>query len=322
MSERIKGIHHITAISGDPQRNLEFYSGILGMRLVKKTVNFDDPGTYHLYYGDESGNPGTLLTFFPWMGMPAGEPGGGEATAIAFAIPPKSFDYWMKRFDHFKIQYESPVKRMDGNEKALVCKDPDGISLELVEVAGLESKQAWEGSPVPVDYAIRNFHSVSLTIEELGPTSELFTQTLGFRAAGEDEKRKRFESGVGGPSTYVDLIYDSMVKPGRMGRGSIHHVAFRVDDKESQLLMREQLNAYRLKVTPVIDRDYFLSIYFREPGGVLLEVATDTPGFTTDESLESLGRELRLPKQHQPQEVHIREILPELKIPDIEKYRV
>lgn len=320
MANQVSGIHHITAICGDPQKNLDFYSGVLGLRLVKKTVNFDDPGTYHLYYGDETGNPGTLLTFFPWLESSEGRPGMGDATTIAFAIPLTAYDYWKKRFDRFNIQWQEQV-RLNGTEKALLFGDPDGIQLELIGFPETDDRHVWKGGPVPVEYAVRKIHSVSLTIEEIGPTIELLTQTMGFRPVGEEEKRKRFESGKGGPSTYVDLIFESLAKPGEMGRGSIHHVAFRIGDKETQLLMRERLNANRLHITPVIDRDYFHSIYFREPGGVLFEIATDPPGFTIDEPVEGLGTELKLPKQHRPQEKHIREMLPELKAADVEAFK-
>ncbi|MEX2640824.1 MAG: ring-cleaving dioxygenase [Balneolales bacterium] len=315
----IHGIHHITAICGDPQKNLEFYTGILGMRLVKKTVNFDDPETYHLYYGNETGHPGSLITFFPWMHMPEGKPGLSEATSMAFAVPENALEYWRQRFGRFGIPCSGPEERM--NEKVLVFRDYDGIHLELVATNGLTGPDPGMDSPVPPAYAIRSVHSVALTIEEVGPTIELLTQTLGFRPAGEDKKRKRFACGPGGHSTLVDLIYEPLAKPGRTGKGSIHHVAFRTKNKESQLLMREKLNAVRLQVSPVIDRDYFYSVYFREPGGVLLEIATDPPGFTTDETLDELGTSLKLPAEHKAQEEHIRKSLPELKPVDAETYK-
>ncbi|MEX2404121.1 MAG: ring-cleaving dioxygenase [Balneolales bacterium] len=320
MTAQVSGIHHITAICGNPQRNLDFYAGVLGIRLVKKTVNFDDPGTYHLYYGDETGSPGSLVTFFPWQDMPAGIPGMGEATTIAFAIPLTSFEYWIKRFDRFDIQCQEQV-RLRGTEKALLFRDPDGIQLELVGVHGLEDHRNWNDSPVPDECSIRKLHSVALTLEEVTPTVELLTQSLGFREADEEEKRKRYECGPGGASTIVDLIFEPLAKSGRMGKGSIHHVAFRTSDKESQLLMKEKLLAHRLQITDVIDRDYFHSVYFREPGGTLLEVATDSPGFTRDEPLEELGSELKLPEQYKGQEKRILEMLPELKDIETEVYR-
>lgn len=319
MTERPRGLHHVTAIAGNPQRNLDFYEGVLGLRLVKKTVNFDDPGTYHLYYGDAAGNPGTIMTFFPWAfpGAPEGSPGHGQVTVTSFAVPGGSLDYWTQRLQERGVNATSPGTRF--GSPVLELRDPDGFKLELVGSAGFGGSEVggevWEDSPVPEEHAIRSFDGVTLSERALGRTESLLTEVLGFRAAGEDDGRARFEAGGGGAGNRLDILVDPREPVGRMGVGTIHHVAFRVPDEEGHRELREELAALGYGVTPVIDRQYFRSIYFREPGGVLFEIATDPPGFAVDEDPAELGTSLKLPPQHEPRRAELQSRLPALETP-------
>jgi glyoxalase family protein len=291
------GIHHITAIAGDPQKNLDFYSGLIGLRLVKMTVNFDDPTTYHLYYGDGPGNPGTILTFFPWPDGQRGRQGTGQASSLAFAIPPASLGYWIGRLVEHGVKYEGPTRRF--GEQVLSLRDPDGLQVDLV--AHVPSA-AWVYMPtghLPAEHQVRGFHSVTLWEEGYEQTAQVLINRLGFRAAVEENNVFRFalSERPGNPGAIVDVRCAPGFWGGVVGVGSIHHVAFRAHDDDIQLVMREQLVKQGLNVTPVIDRQYFHSIYFREPGGVLFEIATDLPGFTVDEPLDQLGTHLQLPPQ-------------------------
>lgn len=315
----IAGIHHVTAIATDPQTNLDFYAGLLGMRLVKRTVNFDDPGTYHLYYGDETGRPGTILTFFPWPLARRGSRGAGQATAVALAVPEGSLGWWSRRLSAAGVVHQDPVERFDG--EVLVALDPDGMRVELIADPAATTGAPWSGSPVPERHAVRSVHSVTLTVARPEPTAELLTAGLGLRPptgnAGDGEGgRLRFESpsdtGVG---TRVDLVEARDPAPGRIAAGSIHHVAWRAADDDDQLAWRRRLIERGLHPTEVLDRSYFHSIYFREPGGVLFEIATDGPGFATDEPVAELGEELRLPPWLAPRRPEIAERLPELAAP-------
>ncbi len=310
MSEEILGIHHVTAIATDPRRNLEFYREVLGLRLVKKTVNFDDPGTYHLYFGDELGRPGTILTFFPWPGARRGERGAGQATTVALAVPADALGWWQERLARHGVAVERPRRRLA--EEALALLDPDGLRLELVGEAGAGEPPAWEG-PVPGKRAIRGIHSVALTLAEPEASVELLTAGMGLRPAGEGDGRLRFAAAV--PAVVggrVDLLPRPGSAAGRVAAGSVHHVAWRVAGDVEQEGWRRRLVERGLGVTPVLDRTYFHSIYFREPGGVLFEIATDPPGFTIDEPPAELGSALRLPEWLEPHRERIAAALPPL----------
>jgi len=292
MRKPIAGIHHVTAMAGDPQANVDFYTGVLGLRLVKKTVNFDDPGTYHLYYGDEVGHPGTIMTFFPWPLARRGVQGAGQATVTSFSVPAGSLGFWTERLSRLGVAFDGPKPRFE--EEVLTLLDPDGLRLELIARAG-DDRPAWEGGPVPAEHAVRGFDGVTLTEWNLGVTEGVLAGTRGFRRMGEQGDRVRFEAGPGGAGTRVDVLASPAAARGHISAGTVHHVAFRAVDEADQLAWREAIAGSGLYVTPVLDRQYFRSIYFREPGGVLFEIATDPPGFTWDEPVESLGSGLKLP---------------------------
>lgn len=310
MSQEILGIHHVTAIASDPQRNVDFYTGILGLRLVKLTVNFDDPGTYHLYYGDEAGHPGTILTFFPWPGARRGRRDNGQVAITSFSIPEGAVGYWQEHLKQHGISVGEPSGRFD--EEALAFLDPDGMQLELVAHPEAQTHTPWGAGPVPTEYAIRGFHSVTLWERSYEPTAALLTETLGFRLVREAGQRFRFRAASDDPGVLVDVIHRPNGESARGGAGTVHHVAWRTPDDEHQLAWRQQIASLGIYVTPVMDRQYFHSIYFREPGGVLFEIATDPPGFTLDESLERLGQRLKLPPWLEPQRAEIEQTLPEL----------
>jgi glyoxalase family protein len=283
------GIHHVTAIAGDPGENLGFYTEVLGLRLVKRTVNFDDITTYHLYYGDETGTPGTVLTFFPFLGARRGLPGRGQATATAFAVPEGALDYWIDRLAEHGAEVGEPVERFGAG--VLPFGDTDGQPLELVESdAGTEP---WTGSDVPAEYAIRGFHGVTLHSADPEATGSVLA-LLGYAETGHEGDRTRYEASGGSRAAVVDLL-DREGPRAVPGVGTVHHVAFRTPDAETQAAWRERLVEAGLHVTYVKDRQYFESIYFREPGGVLFEIATDGPGFLRDEPVATLGSELGLP---------------------------
>jgi catechol 2,3-dioxygenase-like lactoylglutathione lyase family enzyme len=314
----ILGMHHVTAIASDPQSNIDFYSGILGLRLVKLTVNFDDPHTYHLYYGDKIGHPGSVITFFPWPEAPKGIRGTGQATAISFSIPEGSMDYWKDRLKQNKVKFEETAKRFNGEEEYLTFYDRDDLKLELV-LADQSKNLAkrftpWEGSPIPQEKSILGFHSVSLSEEGYERTASVLKDTMRFRLVEEEGERFRYESSVGGPSTYVDLICQPTLLRGTILAGTVHHIAFRTQNDEQQKAWREEIIKAGLNPTPVIDRQYFHSVYFREPGGVLFEIATDPPGFTLDETEDKLGTSLKLPPWLEPSRKHIESALPKLEI--------
>jgi glyoxalase family protein len=316
MSAVTSGIHHVTAISGEPQRNVDFYVGLLGMRLVKRTVNFDDPGTYHLYYGDGAGSPGSIMTFFPWDGAPKGRIGAGQLTVTSFSFPASSLGYWTDHLVESGIRFEKPEDRF--GETVLRFPDPDGLRLELV-AASDDRREGWSEGPLPPEHAIRGFHHVTLLSTDPESTMRLMTETLGFRQTGEAEGRTRFEAGDGGPGNTVDVANGSGFPRGTMGVGTVHHAAFRVPDEQTQLELREKVAALGYNVTNVLDRNYFRSIYFREPGGVLFEIATDPPGFTADEDPERLGESLKLPPWLEPRREQLEEVLPPLSVPAVSR---
>ena len=314
MRKPIAGIHHVTAMASDPQANVDFYSGVLGLRLVKKTVNFDDPGTYHLYYGDEVGHPGTILTFFPWPMARRGVQGAGQATVTAFSVPQGSLGWWTERLKSLGVPHEDPHPRFDG--EVLALHDPDGLRLELVtrETPEDDGRTPWTGGSVPAAHAVRGFDGVTLTEWNPEVTAEVLTGTLGFRPAGQQGDRFRFEAGTGPGASRVDVLASPASTRGRISAGTVHHVAWRAADEADQLAWREAVEESGLGVTPVLDRQYFRSIYFREPGGVLFEIATDPPGFTRDETVESLGTALKLPPWLEPERKRIEAVLPPIEV--------
>lgn len=308
----ILGIHHVTAIAGAPQRNLDFYTQVLGLRLVKRTVNFDDPGTYHLYFGDELGRPGTVLTFFAWPGARRGRRGTGQATATAFAVPPGSIGFWRDRLRAAGVAADEPVERFA--EETLAFLDPDGLRLELAAAPDGDGGHPWPGSPIPPERAIRGFAGVTLCEREAGRSARFLTESLGFRSAGRRGSRERFAIAGDGSCGWVDVVGDPEGSPGEIAAGTVHHVAWRVGSDEEERAWRDRLMEAGLPVSPVMDRQYFRSIYFREPGGVLFEIATDLPGFTRDETAAELGHELKLPPWLETRRSELEARLPQLEL--------
>ncbi len=297
---RVSGIHHVTAISGPAQANLDFYAGVLGLRLVKRTVNFDDPDTYHLYYGDRVGTPGTIMTFFPWERAAPGWRGSGFTDATSFSVPEGSADFWVARLEATGIDEVGRDARF--GEEVIQVADGDGLALELVAGPGTVETPAGP-SPypaVPSEHAIRSCHGVVLDVADPQATGRFLTDVLGYEPLGEDGGRLRFRATAAGVGAVVDLLVTGSARDGRMGRGSVHHVAFRARDDDEQLAWREAIATAGVPVTTVQDRHYFRSIYFHEPGGVLFEIATDAPGFTVDETEEALGTVLKLPDGSRP----------------------
>ncbi|WP_263352432.1 ring-cleaving dioxygenase [Acidicapsa acidisoli] len=305
MPSPIVGLHHVTAIAGDPQRNLDFYTKVLGLRFVKKTVNFDDPGTYHFYFGDDAGTPGTILTFFPWAGAARGVTGAGEVTHTAFSVPPASLPYWVNRLVEKGVQLEQTETRM--GETVLIFSDPDGMKIELVGHTDTSDAKAPRFADVPAEHAIRGFFGVTMLERDARQTEDALG-LLGFRKVAEEGNRLRFSAEGDALGNHIDVVVNPKAARGRLGAGTVHHIAFRAADDQAQLEWLDVIRKH-LHSSPVMDRDYFRSIYFREPGGVLFELATDTPGFATDEPIESLGEQLRVPKWLEPQRALIEERL-------------
>ena len=298
MENKILGLHHITAIAGDAKRNFNFYSNILGLRFIKKTVNFDDPGTYHFYFGDEVGSAGTILTFFPWgEGIQQGRKGSGMATEIGYSVPKGSLDFWQKRFEQYNVIYNKPAEKF--GEKYLTFLDPDGLKLELIESKTGDDRKPWETDEVKADVATRGFHNITLTLNSIKATAAILTDIFGYKLIEQDVNRYRYATDAVENAAIVDLVELAEEKRGHVANGSVHHVAFRVQNDEILMHFREKIEEYGLSITPQIDRNYFHSLYFREPGGVLFEIATENPGFTVDESLEELGKNLKLPEQYE-----------------------
>jgi catechol 2,3-dioxygenase-like lactoylglutathione lyase family enzyme len=315
MDKQIAGLHHVTAIASDPQRNLDFYVGLLGLRFVKRTVNFDDPGTYHFYFGDARGTPGTILTFFSWPGARRGHRSVGQIEATAFAISPDSVGYWFDRFKEQHVTAEKTPARF--GEEVIRFTDPDGLMLELVASDSSGMTESWIDSIVPAEHSLSGFHSVSAALEGYERTAKLLTESFGYRLVEESGNRFRFiASSESGSGRIVDLLCMPDGRPGAIAAGSVHHIAFRAKDDAEQLQWREHLIELGYNVTPVIDRTYFHSIYFREPGGILFEIATEPPGFTLDEKLDELGMHLRLPPWMESARSQIERVLPPIKLPD------
>jgi glyoxalase family protein len=309
MSIKFAGIHHVTAIADNPQKNVDFYSGILGLRLVKKTVNFDDPGSYHLYYGDAAGNPGTIMTFFSWPGAYRGRIGTSQVSTTSFAVPEDSLGYWVERLVEHGVRFEQPKKRFD--ETVLAFEDPDGLAVELVARPGRDGGEA-PGGPVPGEHAIRGISGVTLSEQSGKATTDFLTNLLGFEKVEEEDGRMRYLTTSSGGS-FADVLVRPDGAAGRVAVGTVHHVAWRAPDDETQEEWREELLYHGFDVTPVLDRVYFHSIYFREPGGVLFEIATDPPGFAVDE--EHLGESLKLPPWLEEDRERIEQSLPPVRQP-------
>lgn len=307
METLINGLHHVTTLAGDVQRNVDYYTTILGLRLVKRTVNFDAPDVYHLYYGDETGSPGTILTFFPYGTISRGRKGIGQLTYTAFSAPTASLSFWMDRLHQYAIPHAGPYKRF--TETYLRFEDFDGMGIELVFTDN-DSRPGWDNGRIPVDFSIRGFHTVTLNEQNPDRTIKLLTETMQHQLVGEEEGRFRFQAGKGGPGNYVDVLRSPTDGRPLQGAGSVHHVAFSTDSDQTQLLIQQQLAELGYHVTPVQDRNYFHSIYFREPGGILFEVATNPPGFTVDEPLSELGTSLKLPPQYEIRRASLVEALP------------
>ncbi len=305
------GIHHVTAVASDPQRNLDFYAGFLGLRLVKRTVNFDDPTTYHLYYGDTSGQPGTILTFFPWPGAQCGQRGTGQFASVALSIPQASLGFWLDRLSARNLRFDTEERF---GKRVLAFDDPDGLRLELVADEDASATAPWRESPLPAEHAVRGIFGVTLWEDRLGVTSSLLTEHLGFREDAQEGFVHRYVAGEG-PGRVVDIRVAEDFWPGILGAGTVHHVAFRSEDDAAQLELRQVLAKGGLAPTPQVDRQYFRSVYFREPGGALFEVATDPPGFTVDEPIDELGGVLKLPPQYEGMRGRLEAVLPPLHLP-------
>ena len=310
MSFRIQGLHHVTAIAGNAQRNVDFYTQVLGLRLVKKTVNFDDPSTYHFYFANEQGEPGTILTFFPWEGIVSGRRGPGQATETSFAVPADSFDFWIKRFEQHNVTYNNPAQRFD--EEYLTFLDPDGLKLALVIPGQPDPRPAYVTPDISEAHAIRGFQNVALTLHQHEATARILTDVFGYTLVDQQVNHYRYRTDAVPTAATVDLVSVPGEPRGHVAGGSVHHVAFRVADEDAQLYFRDKVTKIGLSPTPQIDRDYFMSIYFREPGGVLFEIATDPPGFTADEPLEALGTGLKLPAMYESRRKEIEQALPPL----------
>ncbi len=308
---RHNGIHHVTAIAGQARRNLDFYRRVLGLRLVKKTVNFDDPGTYHFYYGDELGQPGTILTFFPWEHAISGRLGVGETQETVFRVPEASIGYWTRRFIEQGLPHDAPEKRF--GETTVAFKDPDGLRLSLVAIPGTERESAWSDGTIPAEYAIRGFHSASLLVADAAPTAAILTDVLGFTETGREGSVVRYTTGDTALGGIIDLRESGNFLRGRQGAGSVHHIAFRAANDAVQLEMAEKLvRSHGIRTTDQKNRDYFRSVYFREPNGILFEIATDDPGFAIDEPAVSLGQTLKLPRFLEPSRERIEAALPKI----------
>jgi glyoxalase family protein len=310
MARPLLGIHHVTAIVDDPKENVDFYTLVLGLRLVKRTVNFDDPYTYHLYFGDEVGSPGTLVTFFPWPGGRRGGRGSGQISAMSFAVPVGSLSFWQEHLSYHEVRFSAPEERVYGQTLALY--DPAGLLIELVETPDIAERPVRSSEQVPADHALRGLLGVTLTVADLEGSAQFLQHVLGFGEAQREAQMARFQVGAGRATAYVELLGRPGMPRGHIAAGSVHHVAFRVADDAQQAEWSAELQTKNVSVTEVRDRQYFRSIYFREPAGVIFEIATDTPGFLTDEPLETLGTALKLPPWLETKRADIEWALPKI----------
>lgn len=293
MNKAISGIHHISAIVGHPQENIDFYAGVLGLRMVKQTVNFDDPGTYHLYFGNNEGKPGTIITFFPWANAFQGEIGDGQVGVTSYAIPRGVLEFWKDRFKKFKISY-TMERRF--SEESIRFQDPHGLVLEMVERDEGETN-IWTFGGITPDVAVKGFAGATLYSSQPEQTAHLLESVMGLERIGEEGEIIRFQSSA--PIGNVIDLKKTSGKRGRMGVGTVHHIAWRAEDDQDQLEWREYVRSNGYGVTPVRDRNYFNAIYFREHGEILFEIATDPPGFAHDESPGEMGEKLMLPEQYE-----------------------
>ena len=310
-STAIAGLHHVTAIASDPQRNLDFYTQVLGLRLVKRTINFDDPGTYHFYFGDFAGSPGTILTFFPWPNVQRGSKGLGETSATAFSVPVDALGFWKARLTTLDVKIELEEERF--GDRVLGFSDPDGMRLEIVGHSDCGDVPQGGQADAPSEHSIRGFFGVTLCESDVAVTGSIL-ETMGFQRSRELGDRFRFSAEGNAHGRHIDILHRPELTASYSGAGTVHHIAFRARDDNAQLAWREQIRTLSIEVTPVLDRTYFHSIYFREPGGVLFEIATDPPGFTVDEPLESLGERLQVPTWLESRRTIIMSILPPISL--------
>ncbi|MCU0448506.1 MAG: ring-cleaving dioxygenase [Bernardetiaceae bacterium] len=311
MENKILGLHHVTAIAGQAQRNYDFYTKVLGLRFVKKTVNFDDPHTYHLYYGDYNGSGGTILTFFPWEHITRGRRGTGQTTEVGFSVPAGSLDFWLDRLEKHNVIYNKVAEKF--GEPYLTLVDPDGLKLELTVTKNADQRPGYAPDDIGAANGIKGFHHVTLTLADIKGTADVLTDIFGYKLADQQVNRYRFVTDAVENAATVDLVEAKGEPMGTVAGGSVHHVAFRVKDDATELAFRKKIVDKGFNITPQIDRNYFHSLYFREPGGVLFEIATDNPGFAVDEPVESLGSSLKLPAQHERRRAEIEAVLPILK---------
>ncbi|MEO6719301.1 MAG: ring-cleaving dioxygenase [Ferruginibacter sp.] len=307
MGNLVTGIHHVTAIAADAQKNIDFYAGVLGIRLVKKTVNFDASGVYHFYYGDEVGNPGTILTFFPYQGLVSGRHGKGMLNTTSFSLATGSMNYWLDRLKKFSIDFKDPTERFE-IEQVIYFEDEDGLGLELV-FNDADQRPGFTYGHIPLEHSIKGFYNVEIWEEGYERTAGLLTEQLDHVLIAEKGNRFRFAANDT-PGNYVDIICSPDSLRGLSGSGTVHHIAFSTPNKETQQEVRTRIVQRMLNPTPVLDRNYFTSIYFREPGGVLFEVATTGPGFDIDEPKDHLGEELKLPPQYEHERKNMEKLLP------------
>lgn len=311
MSVNPSGLHHVTAIASDPQRNVDFYTKALGLRLIKQTVNFDAPHIWHLYYGDEAGRPASILTFFPWPGVVKGKEGAGLTTATSFSVPVESIGFWHGRLKSLNINTETPYSSL--GQEVITFRDPDGMRIELVGTEG-DTRSGWDGvSSIPMEHAVRGLHAVTMEQNQLDPTATMLTEFLGMELGHENSKSATFEMDGGQSGALVNVLAGIQDR-GLQAGGTVHHIAFRAPDLETMTNWQHELQSRGIQVTQIMDRQYFKSIYFREPGGVLFEIATDTPGFDIDEPLLELGRKLKLPPWLEPNREQIESMLPQIEI--------
>lgn len=311
MENKILGLHHITAIAGDAQRNYDFYTKTLGLRMVKKTVNFDDPQTYHFYFGDKVGTPGSILTFFPWTNVRQGKNGAGMATEIGYSVPKGSLEFWKDRFEEKNVRHYQITEQF--GERKLPFQDPDGLKLSLIETEHTDERKGFETAEVKANVALKGFHTVTLSLNNNAATAEILTEVFGYKKVTSKGNLTRYKTNTVENAAIVDLLELPDLPRGLNAGGTNHHVAFRVKDEETLMEMREKVLKKGLQITEKINRDYFFSLYFREPGGVLFEIATDNPGFATDETVEELGSSLQLPDRYKVAREQIEKALPELK---------
>ena len=317
MEKLITGIHHVTAIASNAQKNIDFYTGILGLRLVKKTVNFDGPDVYHFYYGDEQGNPGSILTFFPYEGLVNGRHGKGMLNTTSFSVATSSLNFWLERFKRFGINYKSPQERFDG-EVVVYFEDEDGLGLELV-FNDTDKRKGYTNGPIPSQHVIKGIYNVEIWEEGYERTAALLTEQLDHKLIAEKGNRFRFAAN-NAPGNYIDILCSPDSMKGLAGSGTVHHIAFATPNSDTQKEVRLRIIKRMLNPSTVLDRNYFTSIYFREPGGVLFEVATSGPGFAVDEPLDHLGETLKLPSQFEKDRIQLEKTLPQVSI-NIDNYK-